>query len=150
MVLRHSRYKRGRERVVSGGGGENQAHQENHSSDNPPPKSTTPVKILPIPKSQKSCSRQKTPDSHKTMLQTWFSDILVTNEGERGGGGAKIKPIKPIKKIMVQTNTNHPKILPIPKSQKSCSRQKTPDSHKTMLQTWFSDILVTNEDERGW
>ena len=57
MVLRHPRYKRGRERVVSGGGG-------------------------------------------------------------------KIKPIKPIKKIMVQTNTNHPRILPILKSSKSCSRLK--------------------------
>ena len=53
------------------------------------------------------------------MLQTWFSDILVTNEDERGGGGAKIKPIKPIKKITVQTNTKQVKILFILKSCKS-------------------------------
>ena len=52
MVLRHPRYKRGRERVVSGGGGENQAHQahqENHGSDkHQPPQNPVHLKILKI------------------------------------------------------------------------------------------------------
>ena len=69
------------------------------------------------------------------MLQTWFSDILVTNEDE-GGKGIRNWELRITNCHATNQNQGHQ------------GNQENHGSDKIMLQTWFSDILVANEDER--